>query len=66
MRHERGYFERLYYSKSQHGTFKMHLWSPWIIEYMLKKNGFSKVRVEPYTDPYTRNQTYLFTGKGVS
>ncbi len=56
-----GYFERLYYSKNKHTTFKVHLWSPWIIEYMLKKNGFGKVGVQPYADPFTMAQTYLFT-----
>lgn len=61
-----GYFERLYYSRSRQGTFKVYLWSPWIIEYMLKKNGFSKVRVESYADPYNMAQTYLFTAQGVS
>ncbi len=56
-----GYFERLYYSKAKHTTFKVYLWSPWIIEYMLKKNGFGKVGVQPYVDSSTMFQTYLFT-----
>ncbi len=59
-----GYFERLYYSKARHGTFKVYLWSPWIIEYMLKKNGFSNVRVEPYGDPYNMGQTNLLRAQG--
>lgn len=58
-----GYFERLYYSKTKHGTFKVYLWSPWIIEYMLHKNSFSTVRVRPYADPYNMAQTHLFTAQ---
>ncbi len=56
-----GYFERLYYSRAKHTTFKVYLWSPWIIEYMLKKNGFGTVGVQPYGDPFAMAQTYLFT-----
>lgn len=56
-----GYFERLYYSRSKHETFKIYLWTPWVIEYMLKKNGFAKVQVKPYVDMYTVIQTHLFT-----
>ncbi|HEY4657861.1 MAG TPA: hypothetical protein VIH34_05200, partial [Candidatus Bathyarchaeia archaeon] len=56
-----GYFERLYYSRSKHDTFKVYLWTPWVIGYMLKKNGFGKVEVKPYVDMYTVIQTHLFT-----
>ncbi len=58
-----GYFERLYYSRSKHELFRYYLWSPWIVEYVLKKNGFSNVRVKPYADPYAMAQTYLFTSQ---
>ncbi len=58
-----GYFERLLYSKSRHQLFKVYLWSPWIITYMLKKNGFDRVDVKPYVDMYTRIQTYLYTAR---
>lgn len=58
-----GYFERLYYSRSRHETYKIHLWTPWIIEYMLKKNGFGDVLVKPYVDMYTVIQTHLFTAR---
>jgi len=54
-----GYFERLYYSRTRHDSYKTYLWAPWIIEYMLKKNGFTKVEVKPYVDPYNMAQTYL-------
>ncbi len=54
-----GYFERLYYSRTRHDSNKTYLWAPWIIEYMLKKNGFTKVEVKPYVDPYNMAQTYL-------
>ena len=56
-----GYFERLYYSRSRHETVKVYLWTPWVIGYMLKKNGFGKVEVKPYVDMYTVIQTHLFT-----
>ncbi len=58
-----GYFERLYYSRSRHETFKVYIWSPWIIEYMLRKNGFGEVQVKPYTDLYTVIQSHLFTAR---
>ena len=54
-----GYFERLYYSRTKHDVYKTYLWAPWIIEYMLKKNGFTKVVVKPYVDPHSMVQTYL-------
>ena len=54
-----GYFERLYYSRTRHDSYKTYLWAPWIIEYMLKKNGFTEVEVKPYIDPYNMAQTYL-------
>lgn len=60
---KQGYFERLYYSKTKNRLFRVYLWSPWIIEYMLKKNGFSKVEVIPYVSPYTAIQSYLFTAR---
>jgi MPBQ/MSBQ methyltransferase len=55
----KGFFERLYYSGTRKELFKVYLWSPWIIEYVLKKNGFSKVKVQPYADTTTMAQTYL-------
>jgi hypothetical protein len=58
-----GYFERLFYSRTRHDVYKTHLWAPWIIEYMLKKNGFSHVEVRPYADPYNMSQTYLHTAR---
>src|SRR2546426_5931085 len=58
-----GYFERLYYSRTRHDSYKTYLWAPWIIEYMLKKNGFTNVEVKPYADPYNMAQTYLHTAK---
>src|SRR3989441_2534080 len=58
-----GYFERLYYSRTRHDSYKTYLWAPWIIEYMLKKNGFARVEVKPYTDPYNIAQTYLHTAR---
>ncbi len=54
-----GYFERLFYSRTKHDVYKTYLWAPWIIEYMLKKNGFTSVEVKPYVDPYNMAQTYL-------
>ena len=57
----KGFFERLYYSGTRKELFKVYLWSPWIIEYVLKKNGFSTVRVQPYADTTTMAQTYLLT-----
>lgn len=54
-----GYFERLFYSRSRHDVYKTYLWAPWIIEYMLKKNGFREVEVKPYVDLYSTPQTYL-------
>ncbi len=59
----KGYFERLYYSKSKQQLFKVYLWSPWIIEYVLKKNGFPRVRVQPYADPFTMTQTHLLSAQ---
>ena len=58
-----GYFERLYYSRTRHDSYKTYLWAPWIIEYMLKKNGFTNVEVKPYGDPYNMAQTYLHTAR---
>ncbi len=58
-----GYFERLYYSRTRHDSYKTYLWAPWIIEYMLKKNGFAEVEVKPYADPYNMAQTYLHTAR---
>jgi hypothetical protein len=54
-----GYFERLFYSRAKHDVYKTYLWAPWIIEYMLRKNGFEEVEVKPYADPYNMAQTYL-------
>ena len=54
-----GYFERLFYSRTKHDVYKTYLWAPWIIEYMLKKNGFTEVEVKPYVDPYNMAQTFL-------
>ncbi len=45
------------------GDVREPMWAPWIIEYMLKKNGFTKVEVKPYVDPYNMAQTYLHTAK---
>ena len=58
-----GYFERLYFGRTRHDAYKIYMWAPWIIEYMLKKNGFTKVDVKPYVDPYNMAQTYLHTAK---
>jgi MPBQ/MSBQ methyltransferase len=58
-----GYFERLYYSRTKHDVYKTYLWAPWIIEYMLKKNGFTEVQVKPYMDPYNMAQTFLHTAR---
>jgi hypothetical protein len=54
-----GYFERLFYGRKRHNVYKTYLWAPWIIEYMLKKNGSADVEVKPYMDPYNMAQTYL-------
>ena len=58
-----GYFERLLYSRMKHAVSRAYLWAPWIIEYMLKKNGFDQVDVKPYVDSYSMAQTYLHTGR---
>lgn len=58
-----GYFERLYFGRSRHDVHRIFLWAPWIIEYMLKKNGFREVEVRSYVDPYSMMQTFLHTGK---
>ncbi len=54
-----GYFERLFYGPAKHDVYKTYLWAPWIVEYVLKKNGFREVEVKPHTDPYNMAQTYL-------
>jgi len=54
-----GYFERLYFGRTRHDAYKIYMWAPWIIEYMLKKNGFTQVEVKPYVDPHSMAQTYL-------
>jgi MPBQ/MSBQ methyltransferase len=59
----KGFFERLYYSGTRKEPFKVYLWSPWIIEYVLKKNSFSTVKVQPYADTTTLAQTYLFAAQ---
>ncbi len=59
-----GHFERLIYSKTRHEIDKVHLWAPWIIEYMLKKNRFSDVQVKSYLDPYNAARTFLHSAKG--
>ncbi|HVH16033.1 MAG TPA: class I SAM-dependent methyltransferase [Candidatus Angelobacter sp.] len=59
-----GYFERLFYSRTRHDVYKTYLWAPWIIEYMLKKNGFREVEVKPYVDLYSTPQTYLHIARG--
>ncbi len=56
-----GYFERLLYGRTKHTVARAYLWAPWIIEYKLMKNGFAKVDVKPYVDPYSMMQTYLHT-----
>ncbi len=58
-----GFFQRLLYSRGRSEVLRVYLWSPWIVEYMLRKNGFSNVRVEPYPEPYTMMQTYLVTAQ---
>ncbi len=58
-----GYFERLLYGRNKQEVSRVFLWSPWIIEYVLKKNGFSKVSVKPYGDPYSLAQTFLFSAQ---
>jgi len=58
-----GYFERLFYSRTKHDVYKTYLWAPWIIEYMLKKNGFTEVEVKPYADPFNMAQTFLHTAR---
>src|SRR5260370_34276017 len=55
----KGFFERLYYSGTRKEPFKVYLWSPWIIEYVLKKNGYPRVNVQPYSDTTTADHTYL-------
>ena len=60
-----GYFERLFYSRAKHDVYKTYLWAPWIIEYMLKKNGFREVEVKPYADPYNMAQTYLHIARNL-
>lgn len=61
-----GYFERLYYSRTRHDVHRIFLWAPWIIEYMLKKNGFKEVEVRSYVDPYSMMQTFLHTGRSLA
>lgn len=61
-----GYFERLYYSRTKHDIYRTYLWAPWIIEYMLKKNGFSEVEVKLYVDPYLMVQTYLHVARNLA
>ena len=58
-----GYFERFYFGRTKHDVHRIFLWAPWIIEYMLKKNGFREVEVKPYIDPYSMMQTFLHSGK---
>jgi MPBQ/MSBQ methyltransferase len=58
-----GYFERLFYSGTKHDVYKTYLWAPWIVEYMLKKNGFTEVEVKPYVDPYNMTQTFMHTAR---
>lgn len=58
----KGFFERLYYSGTRKELFKVYLWSPWIIEYVLKKNGFSNVKTQPYADT-TIAQTYILVAQ---
>jgi len=59
----KGFFERLYYSGTRKDLFKVYLWSPWIIEYVLKKNGYLHVKVQPYADTTTAVQTYLIAAR---
>lgn len=61
-----GYFERLYFGRSRHDVHRIFLWAPWIIEYMLKKNGFREVEVRSYVDPYSMMQTFLHTAKNLA
>jgi MPBQ/MSBQ methyltransferase len=58
-----GYFERLYFSRTRHDVHRTFLWAPWIIEFMLKKNGFREVEVKSYVDPYSMMQTFLHTAR---
>ncbi len=58
-----GCFERLYLGRTKHETFKVYLYSPWIIEYVLRKNGFDKVNVVSYAAQDVQAQTYLITGR---
>jgi len=61
-----GYFERLYFGRTKHDVHRIFLWGPWIIEYMLKKNGFREVEVRQYVDPYSMMQTFLHTAKNLA
>lgn len=58
-----GYFERLIYSQTRHEVAKIYLWAPWIIEYVLKKNNFPLVEVNPYNDAHHGASTFLFTAR---
>ncbi len=58
-----GYFERLLYGGSKQEITKVFLWAPWIIEYMLRKNGFSEVHVKAYSDNFTVIGTHLYTAQ---
>jgi len=58
-----GYFERLLFGRNKQEVSRVFLWGPWIIEYVLKKNGFSSVEVNPYADPYLTVQPFLFTAR---
>lgn len=59
----RGYLERLFFSRSRHELSRVYLWSPWIVEYVLRKNEFSRVKIQPYPDPFLMRQTYVTTGQ---
>jgi MPBQ/MSBQ methyltransferase len=61
-----GYFERLYFSRTRHDVHRTFLWAPWIIEYMLKKNGFREAEVKSYVDPYSMMQTFLHAAKSLA
>jgi len=58
-----GYFERLSFTKTRQDNYKTFLWGPWIVEYIMKKTGFSKVEVAPFVDPFFAHQTFLITGR---
>jgi hypothetical protein len=60
-----GYFERLCLGKAGPSIMRSYLWSPSMVNYILRKNGLSHVFSRPYLDPFFSIQTYISSARQI-